>query len=115
MRNDLGVTPPDNKDGVMQDVHWFIGFIGGAFQGYTLGNIMSGQIFGAAQQAIPQLNEQIRVGDFAPVHTWLREKIYQYGSKFTAAEIIERATGAPLSISPYMTYLRNKYSAIYNL
>jgi carboxypeptidase Taq len=115
MRNDLGVTPPNNKDGVMQDVHWFIGFIGGAFQGYTLGNIMSGQIYQAAQQAIPQLNEQIRVGDFAPVHTWLRENIYQYGSKFTAAEIIERATGAPLSISPYMDYLRSKYSAIYNL
>ncbi|MBI1295400.1 carboxypeptidase M32 [bacterium] len=115
MRSDLGVTPPDNKDGVMQDVHWFIGFIGGAFQGYTLGNIMSGQIVEAAKQAIPQLNEQIRVGDFAPVHTWLREQIYQYGSKFTAAEIIERATGAPLSIGPYMTYLRTKYSAIYNL
>ncbi|MEZ4636528.1 MAG: carboxypeptidase M32 [Caldilineaceae bacterium] len=115
MRSDLGVVPAGDGDGVMQDVHWFTGLIGGAFQGYTLGNIMSGQIFAAVQTAIPQLLDQIRGGNFAPLHTWLNEQIYQHGSKFTAAEIIERATGEPLSIQPYMAYLRTKYGDIYNL
>lgn len=115
MQEDLGVTPPDDRDGVLQDVHWFSGLIGGAFQGYTLGNIMSGQIYEAALNAHPEIPAQIRAGEFETLHTWLREQIYRYGSKFTAAEIIERATGRPLSIDPYIAYLRGKYGEIYAL
>ncbi len=115
MDNDLGVTPPSDKDGVMQDVHWFAGFIGGAFQGYTLGNVMSSQIYQAALTAHPEIKDEIRVGQFGTLHHWLRENIYVHGSKFTAAEIIERATGSPLSIESHMAYLRAKYGEIYNL
>jgi carboxypeptidase Taq len=115
MQSDLGVTPPDDRDGVLQDVHWFGGYIGGSFQGYTLGNIMSGQIYEAALQAHPSIPDQISAGEFGTLHEWLREKIYRHGSKFTAAEIIEQATGKPLSIDPYIAYLRNKYGEIYAL
>ncbi|MBX2999764.1 MAG: hypothetical protein KF893_14690 [Caldilineaceae bacterium] len=115
MQNDLGVTPPDDSDGVLQDVHWFSGYIGGSFQGYTLGNIMSGQIYEAVLKAHPAIPEQIRAGEFGTLHDWLRQQIYHHGSKFTAAEIIEKASGHPLSIEPYMAYLRSKYGEIYAL
>ncbi len=112
---DLGVTVPDYRDGVLQDVHWFGGLIGGAFQGYTLGNILSAQFLAAARAAHPTIDEEIRQGEFTTLHGWLRENIYRYGSIFTPNELIERASGSPLRIEPYMTYLREKYSAIYNL
>jgi carboxypeptidase Taq len=115
IQHDLGVTPPDDRDGVLQDVHWFSGYIGGSFQGYTLGNIMSGQIYEAALKAHPDIPEQIRAGEFGTLHHWLREQIYRHGSKFTAAEIIQQATGQPLSIDPYIAYLRRKYGEIYAL
>jgi carboxypeptidase Taq len=74
---------------------------------------MSGQIYAAAIKAHPSIPEEIRNGEFGTLHKWLCENIYRHGSKFTAAEIIERATGAPLSIDPYVAYLRHKYGKIY--
>ena len=114
-RADLGVTPPDDRDGVLQDVHWYAGLIGGAFQGYTIGNILSAQFFQAAVAAHPQIPQEIAVGQFATLHSWLREQIYQHGRKFTAPELIARATGGPLTIAPYIAYLREKYGELYAL
>jgi carboxypeptidase Taq len=114
-RSDLGILPPNDKDGVLQDVHWFGGTVGGAFQGYTLGNILSAQFFHNATQAHPQIPSEIGRGEFATLHGWLRENIYQHGAKYTAPELIERVTGGPLSIEPYLQYLRGKYSELYNL
>jgi carboxypeptidase Taq len=115
IRADLGVAPSDDRDGAMQDVHWFGGTVGGAFQSYTLGNIMSAQFFAAARRDIADLEEQIRGAQFTPLRTWLTEHIYRHGRKFTAPEIVERATGAPLSIAPYLAYLNEKYGALYDL
>ena len=115
MQADLGLTPLDDRDGVLQDVHWFDGFIGGGFQGYTLGNLMSAQFFGAAQSAHPQIPDQIRAGSFDTLRGWLTDTIYRHGKKFTAAELIQRSTGGPLSIDPYMAYLRAKYGELYGL
>lgn len=115
MQADLGLTPPDDRDGVLQDVHWFGGFIGGAFQGYTLGNVMSAQFFAAAQTAHPQIPDQIRAGSFDTLRGWLTEKIYRHGKKFSADELIHQITGGPLSIEPYMAYLRGKYGELYGL
>ncbi|MGA8941909.1 MAG: carboxypeptidase M32 [Thermoactinomyces sp.] len=112
-RCDLGIVPQSDRDGVLQDIHWYFDFIGGVFQGYTLGNILSSQFYQAALKACPEIPEQIIQGNFAPLHTWLRENIYKHGSKFTAEEIVQRATGAPLAIEPYMEYLRKKYSDLY--
>jgi carboxypeptidase Taq len=112
---DFGIAPPDDRDGVLQDVHWYGGPIGGEFQGYTLGNIMGAQFFAAAQAAHPQIPSEIAQGQFGTLHGWLREHIYRYGSKYTAREIIERATGSPLSTEPYIAYLRHKYGELYTL
>ena len=111
----LGLHAPDDKDGVMQDVHWFAGTIGGAFQGYTLGNIMSGLFYDQVLTAHPEIPEEIGQGKFDTLHHWLRENIYQYGSKFTASELIERVTGGPLRIEPYIQYLKTKYGVLYEL
>ena len=111
--SDIGITPPDDKDGVLQDVHWFGGIIGGAFQGYTLGNILSAQFFAEALKAYPEIPAQIASGEFGVLHNWLKSSIYQYGSKYTASELIQRVTGGPLSIAPYINYLKTKYQALY--
>lgn len=112
---DLGIASPDDKDGCMQDVHWFGGVIGGAFQGYTLGNILGAQFFAAARTAHPTIPYEIGQGEFATLHGWLRENIYRPGSKFTASELIQRVAGGPLSIEPYIAYLRSKYGELYKL
>ena len=112
---DLGLRAPDDTDGVLQDVHWFNGLVGGMFQGYTLGNIMTGAFYEAALQAIPEIPQQIARAEFAPLHSWLRENIYQYGRKFTPTELVERVTGAPLTIAPYVRYLKKKYGDLYDL
>ncbi|NLS76939.1 MAG: carboxypeptidase M32 [Chloroflexi bacterium] len=114
-QSDLGVRAPDDRDGVLQDVHWYGGTIGGSFQGYTLGNILGAQFFAAATQARPQIPAEIEAGQFGALHGWLAENIYQHGSKYTPNEIIERATGGPLRIEPYIQYLRAKYGELYRL
>lgn len=114
-QSDLGVVSPDDRNGVLQDVHWYAGPIGGQFQGYTLGNILSAQFYAAALKANPAIPQQIEQGEFAPLLTWLRANIYQHGSKFTTAELVEKVTGSPMSIEPYITYLQQKYSELYGL
>jgi carboxypeptidase Taq len=115
IKRDLGVVPADDRDGVLQDVHWYGGVVGGAFQSYTLGNIMSAQFFAAARRDLPDLEAKIGAGDFSALRRWLTERIYRHGRKFTAPEIVERATGEPLSVAPYLSYLNTKYRALYGL
>ncbi len=112
-QSDLGVRAPDNRDGVLQDVHWYGGLIGGAFQGYTLGNILSALFFEQAVKARPTIPSEITQGKFDTLHSWLKENIYQQGSKYTANELIEKVTGAPLTIEPYIHYLQTKYGELY--
>ena len=112
---DLGITPPDDRDGVLQDVHWFSGQVGGVFQGYTLGNILGAQFFAAALKAQPQITSDIEQGQFATLRGWLTDHLYTHGAKFTAAEIVEKVTGGPLSIGPYVDYLRRKFGELYSL
>jgi carboxypeptidase Taq len=114
-RADLGIVPPDDRDGVLQDMHWFFGTVGGMFQGYTLGNILSAQFYGAALQAHPGIPDEMAQGEFGTLHGWLVENIYRHGSKFTAAELVERVTGGPMRIEPYVRYLRTKYGELYHL
>ena len=115
--SDLGLRAPSDVDGVLQDVHWFGFFwhIGGAFQGYTLGNIMSAAFYAAALQDHPEIPQQTAAGEFGPLLGWLQENIYRYGRKFTANEMIQRVTGGPLTIDPYMDYLRAKFGELYSL
>ncbi len=112
---DFGLCAPDDRDGVLQDVHWYGGIIGGSFQGYTLGNILSAQFYEAATRAHSLIESEIARGEFGTLHGWLQDNIYQHGRKFTASEIVERATGSPMSIEPYLRFLRRKYAELYQL
>jgi carboxypeptidase Taq len=112
---DFGIVPPDDRDGVLQDVHWYAGVVGGAFQGYTLGNVLGAQFFEAALAAHPQVPDEIERGEFGTLHGWLKGNIYQHGRKYTASELVERVTGGPMSIEPFIRYLRQKYGELYEL
>lgn len=112
-RQDLGIAPADDKDGVLQDVHWYADTIGGVFQGYTIGNILSAQFYETALKAHPEIPDQIRQGEFGTLRGWLTEHIYRHGAKFTADELTERATGSQLSIDPYIRYLKGKFGELY--
>jgi carboxypeptidase Taq len=112
MKASLGVVPQNDAQGVLQDVHWSNGLIG-YFPTYSLGNLLSVQLFEKAQAAIPGLTAQIEGGDFAPLLDWLRKNLHQHGRKFLPFQLIQRATGEALSASSYLRYLREKYSEIY--
>lgn len=111
----LGVHSPNDRDGVLQDVHWYAGLIGGSFQGYTLGNILCGQFYAAALQAHPEIPGEIARGRFDTLHGWLRHNIYRQGSKYLTGDLVQRVTGSPIQLTPYQEYLTTKYGALYNL
>ncbi len=114
-QSDLGVASPDDRDGVLQDVHWYAGLIGGAFQGYALGNILSAQFFDSAVRAQPAIIDEMAAGEFTTLRNWLTQHVYQHGRKYTAPELVERASGQPLNTEPYLRYLRTKYAELYQL
>jgi carboxypeptidase Taq len=110
MQADLGIRPTDDRHGVLQDVHWFGGLVGGAFQGYTIGNLLAAQLFEAAVTAEPTIVEDMRQGTFLALRTWLGQHVHGHGRKFLPKDLIVRATGRPLSTEPFLRYLRRKYS-----
>lgn len=114
MQEYLGITPPTDADGVMQDIHWASGSLG-YFPTYTLGNVMSAQLFEAARRANPDLMEQVGRGEFAPLLGWLREHVHVHGGKFFPQELLERATGSRLTPEPYIAYLWEKFGEIYGV
>lgn len=110
----LGLTPPDDAKGVLQDIHWSSGYLG-YFSTYALGNLISAQLWEKIRQDIPDLEEQIRKGKFDALLGWLREKIHRYGRKYEPQALVEKVTGAKITPEPYLRYLQQKYSAIYEL
>ncbi len=114
-RQDLGIAPSNDTYGVLQDAHWYAGRIGGMFQGYTLGNLISAQFYEAAILSDPEIPVEIERGNFHPLHDWLKHHIYQHGRKYTTEELLKRVTGNELSIDPFINYIRNKYGYLYHL
>ncbi len=114
-RSDLGVTPEDDADGCLQDLHWYSGLVAGSFHGYTLGNLMSAQFYATALAQHPEIGEQIGRGEFGTLLSWLRQNIYRYGRGLTAPELLQRVCGERISVAPYIGYLRRKYSDLYGL
>jgi carboxypeptidase Taq len=115
MKADLGIAPPDDRNGCLQDVHWYAGNIGGAFQSYTIGNILSAQFFAAATQVHPEISREIAGGQFGTLHSWLTENLYEPGRALKPDEIVARSTGSPMTMAPYLAYLRTKYGELYRL
>ncbi len=112
---DFGIAPRDDRDGCLQDVHWYGGGVGGAFQGYAIGNILAAQLYAAALAAHRQIPREIARGRFGTLHGWLREHLYRHGAKFKPDDLVQRATGSPMRIDPYIDYLRAKYGELYKL
>lgn len=112
MQEYLGLTPPDDAQGVLQDVHWSDGSFG-YFPTYALGNLISVQWWEKLQADTPSLEEQIRAGKFGAILAWLRERIHRHGNKFEAQELVQRVTGSTIDPEPYLRYLNRKYGEIY--
>jgi carboxypeptidase Taq len=112
MEEYLGVVPPDDSQGVLQDVHWSHGDFG-YFATYALGNLVSAQIWERINTDIPDLQDQIGDGRFEALLSWLHEKIHFHGSKFEVLELVQRITGARIDPAPYMRYLTKKYSELH--
>ena len=110
----LGITPPDDAQGCLQDVHWSGGGIG-YFPTYTLGNLNAAQLFAAAREAIPDLDTAFARGQFGDLLAWLREHIHALGQRHRAPQLIERVTGQPLSHTALMAHLRAKFEPLYGL
>ncbi len=114
MQEYLGLTPADDSDGVLQDVHWSGGMIG-YFTTYALGNLISVQLWECIQKDIPDLTQQIEQGDFKALLGWLRAKIHRHGAKFEPQELVEQVTGSKITPAPYIRYLEHKFGEIYEL
>ena len=110
----LGVTPPSDAKGCLQDIHWSIGMFG-YFPTYTLGNLISVQLFDAVKTAHPEIEGDIQRGQFDKLLGWLRKNIHQHGSRYEPAELLERATGQGLEAGPYIRYLKEKFGALYGV
>lgn len=114
MEGYLGVTPPDDLQGVLQDIHWSsIGF--GSFPSYALGNVISVQLYQAALAEHPSMEDDFRRGDFSPLLDWTRRNIHAHGARYAPLDLVERATGAPLSAEPYLAYIRRKFGELYDV
>jgi len=110
--NDLvGITPPDDSQGVLQDMHWSAGMFG-YFPTYALGNLYAAQLFAAMKQDIPAVNEQIARGEFSRILQWLTSRILQYGAAFTASELLSHVSGESLDARYAVSYLEKKYAGL---
>lgn len=114
MESYLGLTPASDAQGVLQDIHWSLGSLG-YFPTYALGNLIASQLWEQIQKEIPDLDEYIQRGEFAPLLGWLREKIHWHGAKYEPQVLIQKATGSKIDPQPYLRYLKKKFSEIYAL
>jgi carboxypeptidase Taq len=110
----LGITPPTDAMGVMQDVHWSAGLVG-YFPTYALGNLYAAQFY---EQVVADLGDpaaHFRRGEFAPLLDWLRSNIHQHGQRYSASQLVERVTGRPLASEALMRHLQGKFGELYRL
>ena len=110
----LGLNVPNDREGALQDIHWSsVSF--GIFPGYTIGNLIGAQLMAKIRTDIPDLDAQIERGQFSSLLGWLRKNVHRYGRKFTPNELLERATGEPLTAAPWIAYAKQKFGALYGL
>jgi carboxypeptidase Taq len=108
MRELLGVAPDNDREGCLQDIHWYDGNWG-YFPTYTLGALIAAQLFEAARRDVPGLMQAIAEGEFAPLLGWTRERVHSKGSLLSTAELVETATGQPLGTASFERHLRDRY------
>jgi carboxypeptidase Taq len=113
-REYLGIEPPNDADGVLQDIHWSAGLIG-YFPTYTLGNLYAAQFFQQADADLGGIDDLLSCGEFGPLLQWLRERIHARGQCYSAAELAETVTGKPLTHQPLLDLLRRKFEPLYGI
>lgn len=114
MEEYLGIIPGSHSEGCLQDIHWSMGAFG-YFPTYTLGNLYAAHLFEAFAKDHPDWEKQVSSGELGFIKTWLSDKIYQHGRRYTTQELLLNATGKPFSANAYLKYLEKKYGAIYRL
>jgi carboxypeptidase Taq len=108
----FGITPPDDAQGCLQDVHWSAGLIG-YFPTYALGNLYAAQFFAKANEDLGDLHKQFAKGEFAPLKKWLQDNIHAHGRRYLANDLVERVTGKPLGSEAVMAYMNKKFGELY--
>jgi carboxypeptidase Taq len=111
MHEYLGIDVPRDAEGVLQDMHWSTGGIG-YFPTYSLGNVISLQIWERLRDDLSDLDEQVERGEFADLREWLRDRLHRHGRKFTPAETLEKVVGGPIDAGPYLRYLEQKHGEL---
>ena len=114
MKEYFGIEPPDDRSGVLQDIHWSHGSFG-YFPTYTLGNLYGAQFYDTAKQALPDLTEQIAHGELLPLREWLRENIHQLGMTYRPKDLVKQVTGKALSADYFLTYMEEKFGRLYEV
>jgi carboxypeptidase Taq len=112
MRELLGIDVPDDLSGVLQDIHWSEGIIG-YFPTYAIGNVLAAQLWGALRADLPDLDDDLRGGDYGALRAWLVDKVHRHGRRLTPAQLVEQAVGGPLDSAPMLEHLSTKYRALY--
>ncbi len=112
MEEFLGIRPEDNATGALQDIHWSLGALG-YFPTYTLGNLISVQLFDRLTADIPDVMDQVASGRFDTLLAWLREHVHRHGRTMTASEILEKTCGQDLSVDPWLRYVTEKFGRLY--
>jgi len=114
MKEIIGIEPETDSQGVLQDIHWASGAFG-YFPSYALGNLYGLQFFSRMQKDMPEYEDNIRRGDFAPVHNWLRDNIHVWGKRLDPPCLLKKVTGENLSVEPFLNYIEKKYSGLYDI
>jgi carboxypeptidase Taq len=110
MRELVGITPPDDRLGCLQDIHWPGGAIA-YFPCYTLGALMAAQLFQAIERTAPEALSGIADGEFRPLLAWLRANIHEQGARYDTQTLLTRVTGRPLELQPFLDHLHRRYLA----
>ena len=114
MRELLGIVPPDDAHGCLQDTHWASGLFG-SFPTYALGSMVASQLMASAEKKLLHLHVDLAKGEFAPLLAWLRENIHQHGQLYTTQELVKLATGHEPRADEHIAYLTKKYTRLYSL
>ncbi|KKS28564.1 MAG: hypothetical protein UU89_C0033G0012, partial [Parcubacteria group bacterium GW2011_GWC2_42_11] len=114
MKELLGIVPPNDTLGCLQDIHWTDGSFG-YFPTYTLGAVGAAKLFAGAEAQVPTLERDITQGDLSSLNSWLKENIHQHGCRYSSDELYRLATGSELTVGPYLEYLTEKFTNLYKL
>ena len=114
MKTCLGIVPPDDRRGCLQDVHWSCGAFA-YFPTYALGNMFGAQLMEAARVALPQLDAHVAAGDYAPLLAWLRKHVHQRGAQVSGSQIVQDATGRAPDAAAFLRYVKAKHGDLYGL